>query len=131
EVNTDSIVREADLRVADPAYNYENGLFDFVADCGTHGFTTTIKLYYYDVSSAGMLVRKHNPNTNAFFNLAGMYGATLSKTTINSHQVTVATYNITDGGVLDIDGAVNGQIADPVGLASPVVGAPNTGFREQ
>ncbi len=127
EIAADDMVRESNFNVQDPGYDYENGLFDFTLDCGNPGFTTTIKLYYYNVSINGLIVRKHNPITNAYFNLTGAYGATLEQTTIHGQPVAVATYQITDGGDLDIDGEVNGQASDPVGLASSAVGVPNTG----
>lgn len=126
-ITTDDTVRESNFDVQDPGYDYENGLFDFAADCGDPGFTTTIKLYYYGISVNGLVVRKHNPHTGAYFNLTGTYGATLEQMTINGQSVAVATYQITDGGVLDMDGAVDGQLTDPVGLATNVAGTPNTG----
>lgn len=128
EITTDDLVRESELSVQDPGYVYDNGLFDFAAACGDPGFTTTIKLYYYDVSINGLVARKHNPITNAFFNL-NTYGATLEQQTINGQSVAVVTYQITDGGELDVDGEVNGELVDPAGLAASAVGSPNTGIR--
>lgn len=40
ELTTDDITTEANLAVQDPAYEYDNGLWDFEADCGTPGHTT-------------------------------------------------------------------------------------------
>lgn len=116
EVTTDDIVSESNLDISDPNYNYENGLFDFTADCGTPGGTTTIKLYYYDVPLNSLTIRKYNPNTKTYFNIPG---ATLTQQTVNGSSVAVATYQITDGGELDMDGLVNGEIEDPAGLATP------------
>lgn len=128
EITTDDIDSESSLEAPDPAYEYENGLFDFAADCPAPGYTTTIRLYYYGVSKADLVVRKYDPNTQTFFNLTGAYGATLTETTIGGNKVTVASYQITDGGDLDMDGEVNSQITDPVGLASLVIEVPNTGL---
>ncbi len=128
EITTDDLMRESSLTVKDPGYEYENGLFDFAGDCGTPGFTTTIKLYYYGISKAGLIVRKYNPTTHAFTNLSASYGATLTETTIDGSLVTIASYQLTDGGPLDLDGIVNGEFEDPVGLARANVGAPNTGL---
>ncbi len=125
ELTTDDYVLENQLAVQDAAYNYESGLWDFEADCGTPGYTTTIKLYYYDISPDGKVLRKHNPNTNAYFTIDD---ANISTQNINGHTVTVVTYQITDGGERDIDGLINGLIKDPAGLAQSVVGAPNTGL---
>jgi hypothetical protein len=117
EVNVDDMVEEANLDVQDKNYEYENGLFDFEAECQTPGVTTTIRLYYYDVAKEGLEVRKFNPNTNTYFDIKG---ADLSQETINGSSVTVATYQITDGGELDMDGVVNGEISDPAGVGKPV-----------
>jgi tripartite motif-containing protein 71 len=125
ELTTDDYVLEDQLAVQDSAYNYESGLWDFEADCGTPGYTTTIKLYYYDISPDGKVLRKHNPSINAYFTIND---ANISTQNINGHTVTVVTYQITDGGERDIDGLINGLIKDPAGLAQSVVGAPNTGL---
>ncbi len=125
ELIRDDYLRESQLAVQDPAYDYEDGLWDFEADCGTPGYTTTVTLYYYDVSPNGKLLRKHNPTTNAYFTITD---ASISTQTINGSSVTVVTYQITDGGERDTDGVADGIINDPAGLATAVVGAPNTGL---
>ena len=126
ELTTDDYVRESQLSVQDAAYDYANGLWDFEADCGTAGHTTTVKLYYYDVTPDSKVLRKHNPTTNAFFTITD---ATIATQTINAHSVTVVTYHVTDGGERDTDGTADGNISDPAGLAAAVVGAPSTGLQ--
>lgn len=125
ELIGDDMTTESQLAVQDPAYEYSNGLWDFEADCGTPGFTTTITLYYYDINPDGKVLRKHNPATNAFTTIAD---ADISTATIDSHAVTVVAYGVTDGGDRDTDGATDGFITDPAGLAALIVGAPNTGL---
>jgi DNA-binding beta-propeller fold protein YncE len=125
ELTVDDMTTEAQLGVQDPAYEYANGLWDFEADCGTPGYTTTISLYYYDVSPDGLVLRKHNPLTNAFFTIED---ASISTQTINGSSVMVLSYQITDGEERDTDGIVNGMISDPAGPASLVLNAPNTGL---
>jgi hypothetical protein len=125
-LTTDDTTTESAFAVQDAAYDYDNGLWDFEADCGTPGYTTTIKLYYYGVSPDGLVLRKHNPNTNAYFTIDD---AVLSVQTINGQEVTVVTYQVTDGGERDVDGVVDGMINDPAGLAKSIVGSPNTGLR--
>ena len=125
ELTTDDMVRESQLAVQDPAYEYENGLWDFEADCGTPGYTTTIKLYYHDVSANGRILRKHNPTNNSFFTIND---ASITTTTAGGKTVTIVSYQVTDGGVRDIDGRVDGMIKDPAGLAQGMVGAPKTGL---
>jgi hypothetical protein len=125
ELTTDDMTSEPELLVQDPAYDYANGLWDFEADCGTPGYTTTIKLYYYDVSPDGLVLRKHNPDSGVFFTIDD---ATMSIQTINNSSVTVVTYQITDNSERDMN-MDDGMIADPAGLANAVVGAPNTGLK--
>lgn len=125
ELTTDDMTTEDNLSIQDAAYNYDNGLWDFEADCTTPGYTTTIKLYYYNVNKSGLVLRKHNPNTKTFFNIND---AVFSNQTINNQDVTVVTYQITEGGERDTDGVTDGVINDPVGLASLVVAVPNTGL---
>jgi tripartite motif-containing protein 71 len=125
ELTTDDYVLENQLNAQDSAYDYESGLWDFEADCGTPGYITTIKLYYYDISPDGKVLRKHNPNTNAYFTIND---ANISTQNINGHTVTVVTYQVTDGGERDIDGIIDGLMKDPAGLAQAAIGAPNTGL---
>ena len=122
ELTTDDLARESNLAVADAAYDYDHGLFDFAADCTVE--TTTIKLYYYDVSPDGFVARKFSTRTNGYFNLND---ATIAQQSINGHNVTVVTYQLTDNSDLDMDLEV-GSIEDPAGLARNVLGVPNTGL---
>lgn len=115
---------ESESTVKDIGYEYGFGLIGFAADCGDPGYTTTASVYQYSVDGSGLVLRKFNPNTNAYFTVEV---AQLSQQTIDNKTVVVATYSITDGGILDVDGEANGTIVDPVGLANIVVGSPNTG----
>lgn len=115
EITTDDIISENNLPIQDADYVYENGLFDFKGACSPPGFTTTVHLYYYDVSISNLTMRKFNPNTQQYSNIPG---ATLEQRTINGHSVAVASYQITDGGELDMDGVENGEFADPAGIAT-------------
>lgn len=125
EVNTAQIKAELAYATQDAGYDYPQGLLDFTTDCGTPGFTTTVKQYYYGVSPSDYVARKHNPTLNAYFTIQG---ATIDTTTIYGQEVTVVTYEVKDGGSLDIDGTENGIIIDPAGLGRSVVGVPNTGL---
>lgn len=58
--------------------------------------------------------------------------ASVTESTLNGKRALKLTYTVVDGGELDEDGVVNGEIVDPVGLAVssssvPVPLAPNTG----
>lgn len=114
ELTTDDMTEEANLDAQDSDYRYANGLFDIAGDCGTPGFTTTIKLYYYDVDSGDLVFRKYNPTTQEY---ATVSDAEITETTIYGHSVTVVTYDLVDGGELDTDELVNGEFEDPAGLA--------------
>lgn len=108
----------------DSGYSYPEGFVGFTADCGDPGYTSTISLYYYN-TSGNFDLRKHNTNTDAYF---AVPGASFSTVTIHSAWVLKVTYQITDGGLLDIDGEANGIIVDPVGLGVTSISAPNTGL---
>lgn len=110
----------------DGAYTYPAGLMNFELNCGTPGFVATVKQYYYGETTGGLVVRKYNPTTGAYFTINS---ATVTQQTINGEAVTVASYAITDGGELDLDGAENGAIVDPAGLALSEATVPNTGIK--
>lgn len=120
-----AVATESSKSAQDAGYNYNTGLVNFTADCGTPGYTTTVELFVYGANAAGLVLRKYNPNTNAYF---GVTGSTLTNVTIGSQSAVKTVYQIVDGGTLDIDATANGIIVDPVGLASATVSAPNTGF---
>ncbi len=116
---------ESSKAAQDTGYNYWTGLVNFAADCGDPGYTSSVTLYFYGTSQDNLVLRKYNNNTNGYFNVPE---ATVTNEVINGQSVIVAAYNITDGGELDMDGEANGIIVDPVGLATLVVGVPNTGL---
>lgn len=117
---------EKNLATSDPAYDYPNGLVGFNADCGAPGFTATVSQYYFGVESGGSMVRKYNANTSSFFMLDD---AVIEQVDMEDGQATKVTYTVTDGGERDSDGLVDGNITDPAGLATNVVGSPDTGIR--
>jgi hypothetical protein len=116
---------ESAQSVKDSAYSYASGLVNFTADCGTPGYTTTVKVLVFGATASSLVLRKHNPNTNAYFTVSG---ATITDVVIGGQNAVQAVYQIVDGGDLDTDGLANGTIVDPVGLATLVLGVPNTGF---
>lgn len=98
---------------SDAKYTYPAGLMTFTLDCGEAGFTATINQYYYGVTGSDFVVRKFKPGTGYFT----VDSATTSDQTIDGNHVKLATYQVTDGSNLDLDGASNGTIEDPAGLA--------------
>lgn len=114
---------------ADSEYAYPLGLLDFTTNCGTPGYTATIKQIYYDPPEGNFILRKF---ANGSYTTVD--SATIERTTLNGHDVIIATYEVTDGGSLDADGVADGVIVDPAGLALAgtdsivtVPSAPNTG----
>ena len=118
--------QESSNTTQDSGYNYPTGLVNFTSSCGTPGYTTNVKVIFYGVSANNLILRKYNPNTKAYFTINN---ASVVDATIGGQNAAVATYQITDGGLLDTDGLVNGTIIDPIGLASLAVGVPSTGFK--
>ncbi|MCA9329652.1 hypothetical protein KDA11_03320, partial [Candidatus Saccharibacteria bacterium] len=120
-----SVNSEDNNTIKDAGFNYTTGLVNFAADCGEFGATSTVNIYQYGIIKDGLTLRKYNPNTLAYFSIDE---SSVTDLIIDQKMVVVASYRVTDGGVLDVDGEVNGQVIDPVGLASLVVGSPNTGL---
>ena len=112
---------------ADTGYTYPAGLINYTASCGTSGYVATVNLYFYGTASSNFVLRKYNSTTHVYTTVSGV---TFAQTTIGGQAVTVATYQVTDGGPLDDDGVANGTIVDPVGVAqqnsSPTNGAGGT-----
>lgn len=124
-IQTISAGAESVNALADPGYEYPAGLLDFDVNCGTPGFTTTITQYFFGLSTNGLVLRKYKSSNQSYTTITG---ASLVQATIGGKSVVEATYSITDGGIYDDDGAVNGTIVDPAGVALGVVGVPNTGL---
>lgn len=122
---TNTSIKSETALATDDSYSYPLGLLDFTADCGTPGYTTTIKQYFYNPPADTFVLRKF---VNGSYQ--SVSGATIVKTTIGGQQVMIATYQVTDGGVLDDDGSANGVIVDPAGPAvlGASVAAPATGM---
>lgn len=103
--------------VKDNGYDYPAGLIDFTLNCGENGHTANITQYYYGVTGS-FVVRKYNPTTQTYMAISN---ASIADQTIASHQVKVASYQVTDGSSLDLDGTADGSIHDPAGLAQAVI----------
>lgn len=119
-----STINETSNAVKDAGYNYPAGLMNFAINCGTPGFVANIVQLHYGTGGT-MVLRKYNPNTNAYFNIVD---AAITNQTIGGKQVMVASYQVADGGILDLDNQADGTIVDPAGLALQAVGVPNTGL---
>lgn len=125
--NTEASVASEDSKAAkDSGYDYPAGLMSFTSVCGSNGFTATITQFYYGVSSSGLVARKYNPTSHAYFMVPG---AVVSSVTIGGQSATKVVYQVKDGGDLDVDAVANGTIVDPAGPATSATGTPNTGVR--
>jgi hypothetical protein len=111
--------------VGDSGFSYPVGLMNFTTDCGTPGYSTEVELYFFGAANENFVLRKYHPGTSAY---SAISAAVISQTVIGGQAVAKAIYRVTDGGLLDTDGAANGTIVDPVGLAQNSVGVPNTGL---
>ena len=107
----------------DSDFSYPNGLMDFTLDCGTPGTTATITQYYYG-ASGNFTVRKYNPTTKTYSTIDS---ASISDQTIGGQSAKVATYQVKDGGSLDLDNTEDGNIHDPAGLAQTTASLANSG----
>ncbi|MEI7579196.1 MAG: GLUG motif-containing protein [bacterium] len=124
-VITTEIHQESAHAVQDAGFNYPAGVMGYTINCGEPGQTAEINLYFFGVSSTGLVLRKFNSNNNSYTTISG---AQIQEVTIGGQTATKVTYQVVDGGAFDMDGVANGTIVDPVGLARNVVGVPNTGL---
>jgi Tol biopolymer transport system component len=123
--NTAVSAQTLPINYTDSAFRYPAGLVGFTLDCDNAGTTATVTQYFYGVSTVNtMVLRKYNSQTHTYSTIPG---STITATTIGGQTVTKVVYQVTDGGPFDQDGSANGTIVDPVGLAIPSVGTPNTG----
>lgn len=96
----------------DENYDYPAGIMDFEIECEGAGFNATVKQYYYGVTG-DFTTRKYNQNTDTYFTIDG---ASITNETIGGQQAMVTTYQVIDGGPLDMNGEEDGYIIDPAGL---------------
>ncbi len=115
-----AIVKSASIMPAteavnDKSFEYPLGIAGFTIEGVPDGTTHTMTLYFEsDQQAEDFIVRKLNLEKNTFRTVDN---AVLSNVTKNGKPAIKVSYQITDGGELDMDGAANGSITDPVGLA--------------
>ncbi len=94
------------------AYDFPVGLFDFESTCVNPADTMNVKIYLdkeYDTSN-WVYVKKVNTDT---IDISEIVSYTTEN--IGGNDVTVISYDVTDGGTYDDDGLVNSIIVDPAG----------------
>lgn len=84
-----------------------------IAGCAQAGFTTTVSWFFHGIDGVGLTPFKYHPTAGAFLPLPE---ASLTTVHVPAGAVAILSYSIADGGPLDVDGATDGEIADPVGL---------------
>ncbi|MEI6481659.1 MAG: choice-of-anchor U domain-containing protein, partial [Candidatus Saccharibacteria bacterium] len=126
-INTSSTIKESSLSVQDPGYTYPVGFSSFsLTGCGASAQITATFTGAFDVNK--IVIRKYNSISGVFSTLnTANSGLVLTSTTLDGKPALKVSYTIADGGLLDQDGLVDGNIADPIGVGS-AFGVPNTGF---
>ncbi len=122
-LSNSSVTAESANAAQDASYSYPLGMANFTADCGTNGYTAAVKIYFHGAGSASYIARKF---------IGGAYstisGATIAAVTIGGQSARELSYDVTDGdAATDSDGAANGVIVDPAGLAVAEDTTTNTG----
>lgn len=115
-VTSFDIVKESELQKQDAYFTYPVGLNDFSLKCDSPGQTATVTFYYnksYDTSTWSY--KKYDTNTKEYTDISGK--VTYGNKQVAGTDVTTVSYKLTDGGPLDQDGLVNGEIHDPAGAA--------------
>jgi hypothetical protein len=112
-IMTASTNAEATNQSTDLQYQYPLGFMGFSLDCGTPGYTAAVTHYYYNQVDQNYVLRKYHTTNETYTTISD---ASISQVQIDSRQVLIATYQVQDGGPLDVDGQANGTIDDPAGL---------------
>lgn len=127
----------ASATASDTGYSYPLGLYHFTFTTPNHATGTTIPVqitFQTDLTPSTVVPRKFNTSSGTYTTIPN---ASVTSTTVGGKPALLLSYEITDGGTLDSDGAANGVIVDPVGLGLKTstsqtqhasVGAPNTGL---
>lgn len=95
--------------------SYPYGLVGFTLEGIPMGSTQTVSLYFEtDEKAEGFTAQQYNTATERY---QAVPDAQITNELRNGKPVIKLTYQVQDGGKLDIDGQANGSITDPVGLA--------------
>lgn len=108
-------IEETGLAAQDSGYDYPLGIVDFSIRCLTSsGGTADVSIYFFgDVDVTNLALRKVGDDGIS----TEISGAVITETTLGGEPAVRVSYSVEDGGELDEDGAENGVIVDPVGLA--------------
>lgn len=110
----------ADLLFVSNNARTSNGEFEFpfrVVSFSAPCSEANVKIYYHNVSDLSLFTYRKEIFGERWINYEE---SEFSVETINGEQVAIVTFSLTDGGVGDSDGEINGMIVDPGGPAIPI-----------
>lgn len=117
---------------ADSTREYPLGLVRFVAKTDSTALVDITLLFETALTPGDVSARKYNSITKQYSDVPE---AIITQAQLDGKPALQVSYQVADGGALDEDGVVNGEIIDPIGLAvntsnqaAPVLLAPNTGY---
>jgi DNA-binding beta-propeller fold protein YncE len=112
-VTCSNTLAENSLENKDPNFTYPLGFTNFCLDV-PNASTQIINLTYETALTPDQVVaRKYDSDKGTFANIPD---AVITDETIDGKHFLRLTYSVTDGGALDADGVVNGEILDPASL---------------
>ncbi len=113
----------AEAAPTEDGFTHLFGLTGFTVSGVTPGDTIPIEIFYPNpdnLDPTTLIPKKYFPSTQTYQDLEG---ASVTSETIDTQPTLKLSYSLTDGGTYDLDGTTNGQIADPVSLATSDAGA--------
>jgi hypothetical protein len=112
-LNAQTAIKESSLSAQDTGFDYPLGLVNYTFT-NAAASNQVVLVFVTDLTPSQVIARKYNAITKQFSDIPG---AMITATTFSGNPALQLTYNVTDGGMLDQDGTVNGTIIDPVGIA--------------
>jgi hypothetical protein len=112
-ITCSGVSTESSKNQTDAAYDFPYGLINFCLAV-PHGSTQDVSLLFESKGDSSLATaRKYSAVTSQY---GSILGAVITEDVIGGIHYLRLAYQITDGGMLDEDGEVNGEIIDPVGL---------------
>jgi hypothetical protein len=113
----------AEAAPTEDGFTHLFGLTGFTISGVTPGDTIEVSLFYpnpNNLDPTTLTPKKYFPSTTSYQDLPATAptSTTLTNQTIDGQPTLNLTYNLTDGGDYDLDSTADGQITDPVSLAT-------------
>ena len=113
-ISCDSLLKlENYIRTENGNFEFPFGVISFTAPCSE----AQVKIYYHNVNDLSLFTYRKEIVDGRWIDYED---SEFSIETIDGNQVAVATLTLSDGGIGDSDGIVNGMIVDPGGPAIPI-----------